>query len=115
MIKMAGGSYVPEGIYDSENALSTLKITVEDFYLYASDADILIYNSTIEGEFESIEELMQKLQALEDFKAIKEGKVYCLKEGYFQKSTSVAEFIEELHNILTDSHTEGECFYKLKE
>ena len=115
MIKMAGGSYVPEGIYDSENALSTLKITVEDFYLYASDADILIYNSTIEGEFESIEELMQKLQALEDFKAIKEGNVYCLKEGYFQKSTSVAEFIEELHNILTDSHTEGECFYKLKE
>ncbi|MBR1624071.1 MAG: ABC transporter substrate-binding protein [Pseudobutyrivibrio sp.] len=115
MIKMAGGSYVPEELYDSENALSTLKITAEDFYLYASDADILIYNSTIEGEIDSVAELIKKLQALGDFKAVKDNNVYCLKEGYFQKSTSVAEFIEELHNILTDSYKEGECFYKLKE
>ncbi len=115
MIKMAGGNYVPKDLYDSENALSTMKMTAEDFYLVAADADILIYNSTIEGELKSVQELQGKLQSLEDFKAIKNGEVYCLKEGYFQKSTSVAEFIEELHEILKGSYKSGECFYKLKE
>ncbi len=115
MIKMAGGVYVPEGLSDSENALSTMKITMEDFYIGAVDADVLIYNSTIEGEINEIDELIKKAPSLEDFKAVKSGNVYCLREDYFQKSTSVAEFIEELHLILTDSYDSGDCFYKLKE
>lgn len=115
MIKMAGGNYVPKDLYDSENALSTMKMTAEDFYLATVDADVLIYNSTIEGEINSIQELQGKLQSLEDFKAVKNGEVYCMREGYFQKSTSVAEFIEEMHEILTGSYKSGECFYKIKE
>ncbi len=115
MIEMAGGVYVPEGLSDSENALSTMKITMEDFYIGAVDADVLIYNSTIEGEINEIDELIKKAPSLEDFKAVKSGNVYCLREDYFQKSTSVAEFIEELHLILTDSYDSGDCFYKLKE
>ncbi|MBQ7147963.1 MAG: ABC transporter substrate-binding protein [Pseudobutyrivibrio sp.] len=115
MIDMAGGEYVPEGLSDSENALSTMKITMEDFYLGAVDADVLIYNSTIEGEINDVEQLLKKAPSLTDFKAVKNGNVYCLREDYFQKSTSVAEFIEELHLILTDSYKSGDCFYKLKE
>ena len=115
MIDMAGGYYLPDDINDQENALSTVKMTAEDFYIRAVDADVLIYNSTIEGELSSIGELTAKLDSLEDFSAIKNKEVYCLKKDYFQKSTSVAEFIEELHDILTGSYKEGECFYKLKE
>lgn len=115
MIDMAGATYVPENLADSEDALSTIKISMEDFYIGAVDADILIYNSTIEGELESVDDLVESAPSIADFKAVKNKNVYCLREGYFQKTTSVAEFIEELHLILTDSYKSGECFYKLKE
>ncbi len=116
MIDMAGGQYVPSNIGSTEeNALSTMKITTEDFYLGAVDADVLIYNSTIEGEITSIDQLTKLEASLNDFKAVKNGNVYCLREGYFQKTTNVAEFIEELHLILEGDFTEGQCFFILKE
>lgn len=116
MIGLAGGKYVPDDISSEEdNALSTMKITTEDFYIRTVDADVLIYNSTIEGEISSIAELVKEEEALADYKAVKEGNVYCLKEGYFQKSTNVAEFIEELNEILSGSYKEGSCFIKLRE
>ena len=116
MIDMAGASYVPKGVGTTEkNALSTMKITTEDFYLGAVDADILIYNSTIEGEITSVAQLTKLEASLNDFKAVKNGNVYCLREGYFQKTTNVAEFIEELHLILEGDFTEGQCFFILKE
>lgn len=116
MIGLAGGKYVPDDISSEEdNALSTMKITTEDFYIRTVDADVLIYNSTIEGEISSIAELVKEEEALADYKAVKEENVYCLKEGYFQKSTNVAEFIEELNEILSGSYKEGSCFIKLRE
>ena len=116
MIGLAGGKYVPDDISSEEdNALSTMKITTEDFYIRTVDVDVLIYNSTIEGEISSIAELVKEEEALADYKAVKEGNVYCLKEGYFQKSTNVAEFIEELNEILSGSYKEGSCFIKLRE
>lgn len=116
MIDMAGADYVPKGVGTTEeNALSTMKITTEDFYVGAVDADILIYNSTIEGEILSIDQLTKLEASLNDFKAVKNGNVYCLREGYFQKTTNVAEFIEELHLILEGDFTEGQCFFILKE
>ena len=116
MISMAGGHYVPDDISVTEdNALSTMKITTEDFYIRALEADVLIYNSTIEGEIESLDELIVLEQSLGDFKAIKQKNVYCLREGYFQKSTNVAEFIEELNEILEGSFDKGDCFIRLRE
>ena len=115
MIALAGGNYVPDDISeDEENALSTMKITTEDFYIRAVDADVLIYNSTIEGEISDIDELVKQEKSLADFTAVKEKNLYCLKEGYFQKSTNVAEFIEELNDILNGSFEEGDCFIKLR-
>ena len=116
MINMAGGSYALNDLSsDEENGLSTMKITTEDFYIRALEADVLIYNSTIEGEVGSISELINEEPSLADFKAVKDKNVYCLREGYFQKSTNVAEFIEELNQILNGSYEQGECFINLRE
>ena len=117
MIELAGGKYVftADKLKIEENALSTMNIQLEEFYETAKDADVLIYNSTIEGEISSFAELVKEEEALADYKAVKEGNVYCLKEGYFQKSTNVAEFIEELNEILSGSYKEGSCFIKLRE
>ena len=69
MIKMAGGSYAFADLTDSGNNLATVNISLEDFYAGAKDADVLIYNSTIEGELRSIDELIAKCPMLADFKA----------------------------------------------
>ncbi len=100
MIGIAGGHYVPENAGDGENALSTMNMQAEDFYAGAKDADILIYNSTIGGEITSIEELIELNPLFADFKAVKEGHVYCTERNLFQQTTGMADFIMDLNDIL---------------
>ena len=71
MIALSGGTYVPEQLAgEEEKALSTMNIQMEDFYADAKNADILIYNSTIEGEISTLEELKQKNALFVDFQAV---------------------------------------------
>ncbi len=68
MIGLAGGTYVlNDRLSAEENALSTMNMQMEDFYAAAKDADILIYNSTIEGELYSVDELLAKSTLFSDF------------------------------------------------
>ena len=60
MIELAGGKYVPEDTGESDNALSTMNMQMEEFYAKAKDADYIIYNSTIDGELSTIDELLAK-------------------------------------------------------
>ena len=76
---------------EEENALSTMNIQMEDFYADAKNADILIYNSTIEGEISTLEELKQKNPLFADFKAVQDGNVYCTTNNFFQKSTAIGD------------------------
>ena len=54
MIEMAGGDYVFADLTDNGNNLATVNLSLENFYAGAKDADVLIYNSTIEGEVDSL-------------------------------------------------------------
>ena len=85
MIRMAGGTYVFQNLAE-ENALSTMNMQMEDFYLGAKDADVLIYNSTIDGQLETVDELLDKSGLLADFKAVREGNVWCTRENLFQSA-----------------------------
>ncbi|MBR6478074.1 MAG: ABC transporter substrate-binding protein, partial [Lachnospiraceae bacterium] len=59
MISLAGGEYVLTKLEEGEeNALSTMNMQMEDFYLAARDADVVIYNSTIVGELQNVKELL---------------------------------------------------------
>lgn len=112
MIHMAGGNYIIQSSDAEENALSTMNMQMEDFYAAAKNADILIYNSTIEGEITSISDLTAKDNLFNDFKAVKDGNVYCTSNNFFQKSTGIAEFIEDLNTIFTDGNTDNLTFLK---
>lgn len=104
MISLAGGRYVlDDKLPEADNALSTMKMQMESFYAAAKNADILIYNSTIEGEIGSIRDLVAKNALFADFKAVKTGKVYCTSRNFFQRSTGVAAFMEDLNQIMTGS------------
>jgi iron complex transport system substrate-binding protein len=102
MIRLAGGTYVPElPDMESENALSTMNMQMEDFYAGCVDADILIYNSTIDGEIGTVDDLLQKSPLFADFKAVKSGNVWCAEQDMFQHTTSSAEMIRELRLVIT--------------
>lgn len=106
MIELAGGEYVPEQTSSEENALSTMNMQVEEFYAGAKDADILIYNSTIMGELGSVSDLTAKSTLFEDFAAVKTGKIYCTGKNFFQETTGMAEFMEDLKNIYDGNNEE---------
>lgn len=105
MIELSGGIYALKDVMpDEENALSTMNMQMEEFYSSAVDADILIYNSTIDGEIGSIDEMLSKSSLLKDFKAVKEKNVYCTSKNFFQETTGMAEFMEDLNNIMNDKN-----------
>ena len=100
MIGLAGGTYVlNDRLSAEENALSTMNMQMEDFYAAAKDADILIYNSTIEGELYSVDELLAKSTLFSDFKAVKEGHVWCTSSQTFQQVMGVADLIGDMHRM----------------
>ena len=102
MIGLAGGTYSLGNYTDEEkNALSTMKMQMEDFYSAEIDADVLIYNGTIEGELTSIDELVKKNSLFADFQAVKSGQVYTTGSNFYQQSTGTCDFIEDLNQILT--------------
>ena len=117
MIELAGGKYVPEDTGESDNALSTMNMQMEEFYAKAKDADYIIYNSTIDGELSTIDELLAKSNLLADFKAVKDGNVWCTGKNLFQETTELGTMIEDIHTILTtddDSLDELAYMHKLK-
>lgn len=105
MIELAGGRYIFENMGE-EGGRSTMNIQIEEFYQGAKDADFLIYNSTIDGGVESLEQLLQKCPVLEDFKAVQEGKVFCTTNDYYQQSMSIGDFIKDLHIMLLGGEEE---------
>ena len=107
MIGMAGADYVFSDLTDSGNNLSTMNLPLEDFYAGAKDADVLIYNSTIEGMVATIDELVAKCALLADFQAVQNGNVWCTTQSFFQQSMELADFVIELHRVLTEDVPDG--------
>lgn len=100
MIELAGGKYAFENIGDDETKRSTINIQVEEFYAGAKDADFLIYNSSIDGGVSNMEELLDKCGLLSDFKAVKEGNVWCTTNDMYQQSLSIGYLTEDIHAML---------------
>ncbi len=105
MIELSGGDYIfpGEAVSDSDNETmkSSVNVQAEDFYVAAKDADIIIYNSTIGGELKSLNDFTEKNELFKDFKAVKEGNVYSTEADFFQKTTGMGDFIEDLNTVFT--------------
>ncbi len=109
MIEMAGGSYVFSDLTDEGNNLATINLSLEDFYAGAKDADVLIYNSTIEGMVESRAALVEKCPMLADFKAMQNGDVWMTSQSLFQESMSLADLILDMNKVFTEETPENEA------
>lgn len=106
MIGLAGGKYIFEDLGEPGTKRSTMNMQVEEFYAGAKDADFLIYNSSIDGGVSSVGELLDKCGLLADFKAVKEGNVWCTANDMYQQSLSIGYLLEDIHNMLK-GNTEG--------
>lgn len=102
MIRIAGGEYAFSNLgLDDESKLSTINMSMEEFYSTAKDADVLIYNCNIVEQIHNMDELLDKSPVLKDFKAVKEGNVWCTSRSMFQQTNKMGSIIEEMNAVFS--------------
>ena len=102
-VAIAGGDYVSFDESAEDNAQSTINIQMESFYHGAVDADVLIYNSIIDGELHTLDELVALDPLMADFKAVKSGNVWCLTKNFYQESLELSDLILDVNHALNDA------------
>ena len=114
MIEKAGGSYAAPDIQSDEDSASSVTVSIEAFYDYAKDADILIYNGTIQDAPESISQLIDMDPTFKNFKAVKSGDVWTSDKSLYQFTNKAGTIIADLYDVITGGKEITEFFYKLK-
>ena len=110
-IDIAGGVY-PFSYLDDSGKLSTMKISMEEFYSTAADADYLVYNGTIVAPLSSLDDLLDKSQTFAEYKAFKNGHVYTTNKDMYQETDKLAELIGDFHILVTDGDPASMTFLK---
>ena len=118
MIKIAGGEYIFSdlGAEDDTGKLSTVNMSMEQFYNAAVNADYIIYNCSIAAQLHTIDDLTSLSPVLADFKAVREGNAWCTTESMYQQTDKMGTIIEEMNRIFSDK-TDGsdlEYIFKLE-
>lgn len=114
MIELAGGESALKDLPEEENALSTVTIQMEAFYTMAHDADVLIYNSTVGSGIGTQEALVSLSPLLADFKAVRDGNVWCTEQSMFQRTSCAADMIADLHAVIGGESRELKYLYRIE-
>ena len=67
------------------------------------DADVIIYNGTIDDGVTSLKELVEKNALLADFRAVRNGNVWTCDSTMYQQMTSMADIIYDLRAAIGGS------------
>ena len=112
-IDLAGGKYVFDGMGGEDSTSASVNITMEAFYEAAAQADFIVYNAAIETPAQSVESLIAMQPLFSDFKAVKEGNVWCANRWLYQATDGIGTFIKDLRAML-EGQEEGMTFlYRL--
>ncbi len=115
MIEAAGGEYVSfaeEGATDSSP--TTVTVEMERFYEGARDADVIIYNGTIDDGVTSLDELVEKNALLADFRAVRNGDVWTCDSTMYQQMTSMADIICDLRTAISGTEEPTTFVWRLE-
>ena len=114
MIELAGGESLSFGTGDGD-ASSTTYITVEmeEFFASAKDADVIIYNATVDEGVRSLADLTAKNALISEFAAVATGEVYTCDSNLYQQMTSTDRIIEDLRAALLGASGENGFIWKL--
>ena len=99
MIEMAGGTYAFASTRKSTSPSVT--ISMEQFYAQCADADILIYNSSIDNSVHSLKDLRAKSPLFAEFKAVQGGSVWATGKYLYQATDSIGDMILDLKAIIS--------------
>lgn len=104
IIELVGGEYAfGSAAEEDSNALSTINIDWEAFYRAAVDADLLVYNSSIDGGMNSVDDLIAKNPLFREFKAVKSGNVWRANANMYQENSRVVDLILDFDRVLNGS------------
>ena len=103
MIEQAGGEYAFSENLSVKQESPSVTISMEQFYALASDADCLIYNSSIDSTVHSIDDLCAKNALFAEFSAVKHRCVWRTTQSVYQASDRIGDLILDIHRIITDS------------
>lgn len=101
MIELAGGTYVFKDLGDPETATSTVKLEMETFFAAAKDADVVIYNSAINGQVDSMAQLLEISPLLAEFRAVQTGNVWCTSQNMYQQTLQIGQMTKEFRAVFT--------------
>ncbi|MCR5089653.1 MAG: ABC transporter substrate-binding protein [Oscillospiraceae bacterium] len=100
ILELAGGHNVFSSLELQEKS-GNIRMTMEQFYASARNADFLIYNSGSWGEgVDSMEKMLEKSPLLADFRAAEEGKVWWLGGETYQLADRLADLVLDIHRML---------------
>ena len=121
MIELAGGKNILARRLD-DSATTALRgaatgsttMDMETFYTVAKDADVIVYNGSIDGGVSSIDDLVAKNPLLADFSAVKAGNVWTSSTDLYQHMTDTGTVVADLHTALTGTGQQTTYLHKLQ-
>lgn len=109
MVEYAGGEYALSDVGVGETG--TVNMEMEAFYEKANDADCIIYVWSMGGKPEKLDDLLANSELLKDFKAVKEGNVWCTTPDYFQATDAIGDMVADIHTVLQGGAADEDVTY----
>lgn len=106
MIEQAGGIYAFGDLEAAAPGLSSVTLEMERFYATAKDADVIIYNASIDDGVGSLNELVAKNALLADCKAVRAGEVWVTDKSMYQQMLDAGTIMADINRVLCGK-TEG--------
>lgn len=100
IIEQAGGTYAFNDLEPAAAGSSSVTMQMEQFYATAKDADIVIYNSSIDDSVTSLDSLLARNELLGDFKAVQTGNVWATQQNMYQQMMASGDIILDFNRIL---------------
>lgn len=104
MIEMAGGKYAFKNTRKSSSPSVT--VSMEQFYAQCANADILIYNSSIDNTLASRKDLLEKSLLFADFRALQSGDIWMTGKYLYQATDRIGDMILDLRAIVSGEERE---------
>ncbi len=107
LVEIAGAQYAFDTLVDAKSSQSSISIDWESFYAAAVDADVLIYNGTVDSALTSVADLVAKNPLFADFKAVKNGEVWRSNPEMYQETSMTAEIVQEFYDAFNAPEQRG--------
>lgn len=124
MVELAGGTYksfepdgsdAASGETDGSGNTSSVQLVVnlEEFYVRAQEADVMVYNTTVDESVTSMSDLVAKNALLADLKAVQAGAVWACDHEMYQQIASMDAIIGDIRSALLDEDPAAGFLWRL--